>query len=186
MIALADGLPLLELEDGEIVAFPRDWLLRGLIQAAARAGYQKWWLADHVTESVVTYLALQFEENVVTVPSLTTTVQSVLQVIGYAEIAPYFEPGLPGVRLSLVEMARQAGTGYELLFFQQLGGTLRKMLGAGATFFELVGLAPCVKQLRSRKTWSRDCEALQSEIVSFVRNQTCIAPAQREITVRLS
>ena len=185
MIALADGLPLVQIDTGRAIAFERDWLLRTVVQAAAKAGYQKWWLAEHVTESVVSYLTLQFEQNVISIPELVKAVQSVLQVIGYAEIAPHFVPGLPGARLSLVELAREAGTGYELLFFQRLGGQLRSLLGSGTTYFELTGLAPCVKQLRSRKSWSRECDALRTEIVNFVRNQTSIAPGQREITVRV-
>ncbi len=185
MIALADGMPLVQLDDGQVVAFQRDWLLRSLVQAAGKAGYQKWWLAEHVTESVMAYLALQFEGNVVSIPRLVKAVQSVLQVIGYAEIAPYVAPGVPGVRLSLVELAREAGTGYELAFFNRLGRQLQTLLKGGTTFFELVGLARCVKQLRARKCWSRECDALQAEIVSFVRTQTSTTPTQEEITVRL-
>ena len=185
MIALADGLPLLQLEDGQAVAFQREWLLRGLIHAAARAGYQKWWLAEHVTESVMSYLALQFQENVLTIPALSEAVQSVLQVIGYAEVAPHFDPGQPAVRLSLVEIAREAGTGYELLFFQCLGGKLRKLLGSGTTSFEFTGLTPCVKHLRARKSWNRECDSLRSEIVEFVRTQTSVIPARGEITVNV-
>lgn len=187
MIALADGMPLVQLDNGEAVAFQRDWLLRALARAAAKAGYQKWWLAEHVTESVMAYLALQFEENVVSVPRLVKAVQSVLQVIGYAEVAPFVAPGAPGVRLSLVELAREAGTGYELAFFDRLGRRLQTLLKGGATFVELTGLTPCVKQLRARKCWSRECDALQAEIVSFVRKQTSAAAAapREEVTVRL-
>jgi len=185
MIALADGIPLVQLDDGQVVAFQRDWLLRALLQAAAKAGYQKWWLAEHVTESVMAYLALQYEENVVSIPGLVKAVQSVLQVIGYAEIAPFFAPGVPGARLSLMELACEAGTGYELAFFDRLGRQLQTLLKGGTTFFELVGLTPCVKHLRSRKCWSRECDALQAEIVSFVRTQTSLVPTQEEITVRL-
>jgi len=168
-----------------VVAFQRDWLLRSLVQAAAKAGYQKWWLAEDVTEGVMSYLALQFEANVLTVPSLVQAVQSILQVIGYAEVAPHFEPGLPGVRLSLMELAREAGSGYELLFFQRLGGELQTLLSGGATFFELVGLVPCVKHLRARKCWSRECDVLQDEIVSFVRTSTGMLPKAQEIMVKL-
>ena len=185
MIALVDGLPLLQLEDGQAVAFQRDWLLRGLVHAAAKAGYQKWWLAEHVTESVISYLSLQFEDNVLSVPELSKAVQSVLQVIGYAEVAPHFAPGMPAVRVSLIELAREAGTGYELLFFQCLGGKLRNLLGSGTTTFEFTGLTPCVKHLRSRKSWSRGCDSLRTEIVEFVRTQTSVIPARGEITVHV-
>jgi len=185
MIALADGIPLVQLDDGQVVAFERDWLLRALLQAAAKAGYQKWWLAEHVTESVMAYLALQFEEKVVSVPRLVRAVQSALQVIGYGEIAPHVAPGAPGVRLSLVELAREAGTGYELAFFDRLGRQLQTLLRNGTTYLELIDLTPCVKQLRARKCWSRECDALQAEIVSFVRTQTSSIPVQEEISVRL-
>ena len=185
MIALADGLPLVQLDDGQVVAFEREWLLRALVQAAGKAGYQKWWLAEHVAESVMAYLVLQFEENVVSVPELANSVQSVLQVIGYAEVAPHFTLGLPGVRLSLMDLAREAGSGYELAFFEFLGRRLQQLLNSGTTHFELIGLSPCVKQLRSRKTWSRDCDALQADIVSFVRMQTLSAQLEREVSVRV-
>jgi len=187
MIALADGIPLVQLENGQVISFQRDWLTRALIQAAAKAGYQKWWLAEHVTESVMAYLALQFEENVVTVPWLVKTVQSVLESIGYPEIAPHVAPGAPGARLSLAALAREAGSGYELAFFNGLGQQLRTLMEGGTTFFELVGLTHCVKTLRSRKTWSRECDKLQDEIISFVREQTLIGPAAKgeEITVQL-
>lgn len=185
MIALCDGLPLLQLGDGRVVAFERDWLLRSVVQAAAKAGYHKWWLAEHVTESVVGYLGLQFEKNVISLDGVVKAVQSVLQVIGYAEIGPQFNPGMPGARISLVEVAREAGSGYELLFFQHLGGKLRAMLGSGTTFFELTGLTPCVRHLRARKGWSRECDALRTEIVHFVRNQTSAIPGHGEITVRV-
>ncbi len=38
MIALADGLPLVRFDSGEVSAFRRDWLLRSLARAAERAG----------------------------------------------------------------------------------------------------------------------------------------------------
>ena len=50
---------------------------------------------------------------------------------------------------------------------------------------DLVGLASCVKQLRARKSWSRSCDALQEEIVSFVRTQTLATPTAQEISVQV-
>ena len=187
MIALADGIPLVQLDNGDVVSFQQEWLVRALANAAAKAGYQKWWLAEHVAEGIVSYLALHCEENVISVPKLAVAVQSVLQVIGYAEIAPFFAPGLPGGKLSLAELAREAGSGYELVFFKQLGVKLEKILAGGVRFVELVGLNHCVKQLRAKKCWSRECEALQAEIVSFVRTQTSFRLQNgEEITVRLT
>lgn len=185
MIALADGLPLIKLDDGRVVTFRRDWIVRALAKAAFKAGYQKWWLAEHVTETVASYLASHFEANAISVPQLSRLVMDVLQVIGYADISPFFAPGIPGERLNLVDLVREAGSGYELAFFNRLGDRLQSLIGAGTTDVDMVGLASCVKQLRARKTWSRGCDALQEEIVSFVRTQTLSAPAEREISVQV-
>jgi hypothetical protein len=185
MIALKDNLPLVEYDDGRVAAFERDWLLRSLSEAARKAGYQKWWLAEHVAESVTTYLK-HHDENVVTVPRLTKSVQSVLQVIGYAEIASHFDPGPPLVRVSLGQLAHAAGNGYELAFFEILGRTIGDIVADRAACFDLVDMEHCVKHLRSKKIWSRDCDALRSEIVAFVREQIVSSKPGREIAFILS
>ena len=185
MIALRDGLPLVEFESGHVFAFERDWLLRSLGRAAQKAGYQKWWLAEHVAESITTYLR-GCDENVVTMPRLTKSVQSVLQVIGYAEIANHFIPGPPLIRISLNEIARAAGNGFELAFFEMLARRIQDLLGEGAGYFELQELERCVKQLRAKKAWSRDCDALRTEIVAFVREQIGAAHPGQEIAFHLS
>lgn len=134
----------------------------------------------------MTYLTLHFEGSVISVPKLAEAVRSVVQVIGYAEILPHFSPGLPGGRLSLAELAREAGSGYELVFFKQLGIRLQKILGTGARFIELVGLTHCVKHLKAKKCWSRGCDALQEEIVSFIRTQATTKVVNGEgVTLRL-
>ena len=54
---------------------------------------------------------------------LSQTVRYVLKVIGYKEIIPYFSPAPPPISISLLEIAREAGTGYELAFFDLLEKT---------------------------------------------------------------
>src|SRR5678809_1803642 len=95
MIAFRDNLPLVQFESGRTVAFERDWLVRSLVRAARKAGFAQWWLAEHVAESVTQYLRSQAELNVLPVDHLTKAVQSVLQVIGYAEVGRHFEAGRP-------------------------------------------------------------------------------------------
>ena len=186
MIAFRDGLPVIQLPNGRAVAFEREWLVRALAQAAQRAGYGKWWLAEHVAESVTCYLRDQAEITVLPVERLTKAVRSVQQVIGYSEVGQHFEPGLPQVRVSLVELAREAGTGYELAFFERLGRRIHELLAEKSARFDLVDLEPCVKLLSARKVWCRDCDALREEIVSFTREQMGIAAAEHEVTFSLA
>ena len=186
MICLKDNLPVIQLATGQAVAFEREWLVRSLASAAARAGYEKWWLADHVAESVTTYLRDENQVNVLPVERLTTAVQSVLQVIGYGEIAQHFVPAPPRVRVSLAELAREAGTGYELAFFAMLGRRIQELCQDRHCCFELLDLEVCVKLLRSRKAWSRDCDTLRAEIVSFARSQTGTAALGSDVSFSLT
>ncbi len=186
MISLKDNLPVIQLSSGQVIAFEREWLERSLIQAAGRAGYAKWWLASHVAESVTSFLHDQNTLNVLPVEQLGRAVQSVLQVIGYAEVAQHFAPAPPRVQVSLAVIAREAGTGYELAFFEMLGRRIQELCREKNSCFELLDLERCVKLLRARKTWSRDCDALRAEIVSFAREQSGTAAANHEVTFSLA
>lgn len=186
MIALADGMPLVQLSGGRVVRFQPAWIFRALWKAAAKAGYQKWWLASYVVETAVFYLKSQYPRNAIPVPRVAELLGDILQVLGYGEIAPHLELGQPGERLDLVDLVNEAGEGYELAFFNRLRERLQALIGSGTTDVDLVGLASCVKKLRSRKLWTRECDDLQQDIVSFVRTQTLAVPAKREISVQVS
>lgn len=181
MIAFHDHLPVIELASGQAVAFEQDWLVRSLAQAAHRAGYARWWLAEHVAESVTAYLREQEEINVLPLGRLTTTVQSVLQVIGYAEVAQHFTPAPHRERVSLPDLVHAASGGYELAFFALLGRRLHELTEGPNCDFELHGLDRAVRLLGGGKAWNRTCDTLRDEIVRFTRDFTTHAAAHCEI-----
>jgi hypothetical protein len=171
MIALKDHLPLLKFPDGKVVHFESSWLIQSLLRAATTAGYNKWWLAEHVAASVANFLEKDFDEQVVTTDRLQKAVQSVLHAIGYNDISTHFVPQPPPVRISLVDLAREAGNGYELVFFGLLRDRLREAFVSPAQEVQLMGLQDCVKTLRAAKTWQRSCSGLRTEIVTFVHGE---------------
>lgn len=186
MIALVDSLPMVRFDDGNVMAFEPRWLSEGLARAADRAGYRKWWLADHVTQTVATYLRNDFQASVVGLSQLRTAVQSVLQVIGYSDIAAQFEPLPAPVRISLERIAREAGDGYELFFFRLLQQRLREIVESPSVRVEFFDLRPCVKHLRSAKNWRSDCAGLHAEIVRFIRGELDGCSRARELNLQLS
>jgi hypothetical protein len=117
---------------------------------------------------------------------LEKAVQSVLQVIGYSDVARCFETLPPPVTLSLPELARRAGTGYELVFFNLLHERLREILESSARQVEIHGLHDCVKLLRCAKHWSTDCSGLMSEIVSFIRSEAASSHRAHELNLQLA
>jgi hypothetical protein len=185
MIAFKNNLPVVRFEDGHVMEFDPRWLSESLGRAATRAGYPKWWLAEHVTETVAAYLRNDFDSPAVSPLQLSTAVQAVLQVIGYSDVATHFEPLPPPVRLSLADLAREAGAGYELMFFRLLQNHLRDIADSRSMHVELFDLAPCVKMLRSAKNWRSDCTGLRAEIVKFIREELDLSPRADELNLQL-
>jgi hypothetical protein len=171
MVAFKEEFPYLRCDSGQLFEFNRDWLYAAINRAAYEAGYPSWWLTDHVTESIAFYLRLRNNENVVAFSQLAKTVQYVFKAIGYKEIIPYFTPAPPPISISLLEIALEAGTGYELAFFDLLEKRIALLLETGVDNLQLCSLSVCVKHLRGVKMWTRACDALREEIVCFIRER---------------
>ncbi len=171
MVAFKEEFPYLRCETGQLFEFNQKWLKEAITEAADRAGYPSWWLTDHITESITFYLRLRNDESVVPISQLSQTVRYVLKVIGYKEIIPYFSPAPPPISFSLVDIAQEAGAGYELAFFDGLEKRIAALVDTGTDSLQLVGLQACVKHLRGAKAWTRACDALREEVVCFVREK---------------
>ena len=171
MIALRDSLPLLRQNEREDSQIRDDWLCCCLCRAAEKAGYSHWWLAEHVAASVMCYLSTTYEKNVISLDQLSEIVLSVLQAIGYAEVALCLDTLQPTFEISLNELAKEAGQGYELAFFRLLKERVQPALSDRAANLDIYGLQSCVRRLQAVKTWSRNCSQLRNEIVDFLRAQ---------------
>jgi hypothetical protein len=166
MIALSDGMPLVKLPDGGNTIFDKGWITSSIRNAAEQAGYNRWWLAEHIAESVSVYLKRDFIANSVEIPNLQSAVLGVLQSLGFNEVAEHFHLPDPPVRLSLTELAREAGEGYELAFFGLLGDRLQSAAGSHAARLEIQDLSGCLRLLGNRRNRAR---VLREEIVGFIR-----------------
>ncbi|HEV2096215.1 MAG TPA: hypothetical protein VGQ82_06890 [Chthoniobacterales bacterium] len=174
MVAFKEEFPYLRSDSGQLFEFDQKWLHAAITRAADQAGYPSWWLTDHVTESIAFYLRLRNDEPVVAFSQLSQTVRYVLKVIGYKEIVPYFAPTPPPVSFSLLEVAEEAGAGYELAFFECLERRIAALIDTRTESVHLVGLQTCVKHLQGAKAWTRACDALREEVVCFVREKIAV------------
>ena len=181
MVAFKEEFPYLRCDSGQLFEFDRDWLHDAIRRAANEAGYPSWWLTEHVTESIAFYLRLRTDESVVAFSQLSQTVRYVLKVIGYKEIIPHFTPAPPPITIPLFDLARQAGTAYELAFFDLLEKQIQALLETGVENLRLVSLHSCVKQLCGVKLWTRACDVLRAEIVCFVREKLQLAQLDRAV-----
>jgi hypothetical protein len=184
VIALLDSIPVLRLGDGSIDTIRRDWLCGCLARAAMKAGYTQWWLAGHVTESILCFLSGCYDKPAISISELNEVVRSALQAIGHGEIALKYETFEPPCVISLSELAAEAGPGYELAFFQLLKERMQPILSRRAPNINVLGLQNCVRFLQAAKTWSRGCSELRSEIVDFLRAQLEKDKSEVLLTIR--
>lgn len=176
MIAFSDGMPLVTLPDGESTTFDKRWIISSIRNAAEQAGYHRWCLAEDIAESISLYLKRDFLENRVDVPNLQEAVLSLLQTLGFQDVAGHFRLPDPPVRLSLTEIAREAGAGYELAFFGLLAERLQRAAVSHAIRIEISNLPGCLRLLaRSRRKTPELCE----EIVEFIRQHGAVVRASR-------
>src|SRR6266481_3403913 len=75
--------------------------------------------------------------------------------------------------------ADQAGSGYELAFFDLLEKRLNSLIETGVDNLQLCSLQPCVKHLRCTRVWTRGCDALREEIVCFIRERLTATTSER-------
>jgi len=166
MIAFLDGLPLVTLPDGRNTLFDKRWITASILSAAEEAGHHHWWLAEHIAESVSVYLRRDFEANNVAIPSLSEAVLHVLESLGFHDVAEKFHLPDPPVSLSLTDLAREAGDGYELAFFGLLGERLQRAANSRSTRVDIHDLSGCVRLMGKRR---RSVQNLRAEIVGFIR-----------------
>ena len=185
MIALRDSLPLLRQSENEHCSIRKEWICFCLFRAAEKAGYRRWWLAEHIASSLICYFETTYQNNVITKNHLGAIVLSVLQAIGYAEVALHFQMLDLPFELSLIDLAQEAGAGYELSFFRLLKERLQPALSNQASNLDFYGLKQCVRHLQSAKTWSRSCSELRNEIVEFLRAQLLRADLQTDILLTI-
>ena len=156
MVAFKEEFPYLRCDSGQLFEFDQAWLHAAITRAADQAGYPRWWLTDHVTESIAFYLRLRNDESVVPFDQLSQTVRYVLKVIGYKEIVPYFV-AIAAAGFVLASGHRAGGgRGIRAGVFRWLGKTDHALWStARADSLHLCDLQACVKHLRGAKTWTR-------------------------------
>jgi len=179
MIAFLDGMPLVALPDGSNTTFDKRWVTASLRQAAQEAGHHQWCLAEHIAESVSIYLKRDFDENFILVVNLQEAVLEVLQTLGFEDVAGHFQLSDPPVQLSLREVAREAGEGYELAFFGLLGDHLQRVTESRSQRLEIYDLSGCLQTLSAKRSRLRR-DGLREEIVDFIRQYGLSAGTMRQ------
>jgi hypothetical protein len=168
MIALLHGLPLITLPNGPSFSFQKSWVKNALQNTASKQGYGCWWFARELAESVELYLRREWGNNVITITELEVIIKELLLSLQFSDLAATFFLPPPPTTLSLLELAKEAGEGYELLFFQLLKKRLEKIAQSSAEQLEIYGLDASLRHLFHRKRLGR--KETKRQIITYIRN----------------
>ena len=171
MVCIPDQLPLLQFGNQEVVTYEARWLSDEIAKAALKAGHADWFFAPDVTRAVIEYLRWRHPKNTITLEELYRKIEHVLEYLGCNDIAASLEIGPPPVRISLHELAAQAGSGYELKFFSLLRERLEAGEACGSSQILCDGLRGAVKRLSSSARWNPKCDELALEISEFLSRE---------------
>ena len=170
MICLPSQQPLLRIGDLPLAPCEEQWLQERIEQAAAAAGRGEFWLAADVARGVMDYLAGHHPGSTIDLAALLDRVRALLARIDCPDVAEYLDSSPPPQRLSLDDLAAEAGNGFELQFFAILRRFLESCARHGIREIRLSGIKSCVRSLRNARKWRPDCESLEQEIIAFVRH----------------
>ena len=178
MIALPSSLPLIKIGPDHLAPCDTEWLRRNVRDAAVRAAVPEWF-ADDVVSGVITFLKNHYQGTTITIESLYNRIRDTLENLGLGDLAKELTPGAPPLCISLTDLARKAGDGYELAFFQLLEQRFTSATSNGVEHVYFYGPRNCVQYLTSLSRWTRRSENLQNEITSFLEHEIQKAGTQR-------
>ncbi len=177
MVALKQGLPLIQNDQGVAVTFESDWLKAAVDRAARKAGYESWWLLDEFSSAVSQYLRHDYTLNIIELPSLERVVRATLRDIGYREIAVRFRAVNPFQCMSLAECVRAADPCRETTFFKRLAERIARLHDAKVQHFHFHDLHLCARRLledENAQPWAYPL--MRARIVAFVRTKVEALP----------
>ena len=141
MIALPTPtqLPLIRTSDDSLSRYQPEWLLGILRNAARNADDVPVWIAEDICKGVESYLRNYYEKAVIDVTELFDRIRATLIDLGLKSMAAELRVKAPPFRISLAELARKAGAGYELLFFHLLDRQFSSAAGCGLNSSSALG-----------------------------------------------
>ena len=168
MVCQPNVLPLLKFGDYEVVSYEARWLSDEITKAATKAGHEDWFFAGDITRAVIEYLKNRFPKNTITIEELYKKIEAALSFMGCDDIARTLDIGPPPVRISLMEIANEAGSGFELEFFRILREKLIDTEKSGTTQIMCCELRKAVKHLCGAGRWNSACAELTEEINDYI------------------
>ena len=170
MICLVGKLPVLQVGRHQVASYDTDWIDVALQRAAKSCDRSDFPFIDDIRDGVLHYLEHKCPWRVLPIEDLFERMKRMLRRIGCDAIAKNLKPLAPPITLSVARAAREAGNGFELVFFHKLQSEIEDLRTRGAEEFHFMELRESAQILRGAGRWTPHCEHLHREILAFLQN----------------
>jgi hypothetical protein len=170
MICLVGKLPVIQIGRHQIPAYGTDWIDTALARAAESANRADFPFIDDIRDGVLHYLEHKCPWRMLPIEDLFERIKRMLCRIGCEAIADHLQPLAPPLTVSVARAAKDAGNGFELLFFQMLQEEIDDLRTRGAEDFHFTDIRECSLLLRGSRVWTPRCKKLHQEILAFLQN----------------
>ncbi len=168
MICLVGNLPVLKVGNHQVVGYGSDWIDHALERAAREANRDDFPFIDDIRNGVLHYLEHRCPLRVLPIEDLYARMERMLRRIGCPAIARELQQLSPPVTVSLASAARDAGNGYELVFFCLLTKDLNDLRANGVESIRFQDIEKTAMILRGKENFTEDCQQLAQEIEAFL------------------
>ncbi len=140
-------------------------------------------IIENASAAVLHYFKQELGREYVTVAEFSEALEKVLRNFGLVVKKVEEKKAEPRKRPNVVDddlrqIACESGKGFELFFFSNLREHLHTKIATGdPEIIRFSGLRSCVKQLVGARRWSSRCQALNDQIVDYLR--TCLSAEQK-------
>jgi hypothetical protein len=170
MICLVGNLPVLEVGRLQVTGYGTEWIDTALARAAESCNRSDFPFIDDIRDGVLHYLEHKCPWRMLPIEDLFERMRRMLRRIGCDAIAENLQPLTPPLTVSVGRAAREAGNGFELVFFRNLQAEIEDLRLRGAEEIRFVEIRDSALILRGAHRWTRSCDTLHQEILAFLQD----------------
>jgi len=188
MICLTGKLPVLQIGRHQVSGYGTEWITDSLLRAASASNRADFPFVDDIRNGILHYLEHKCPWRVLAIEDLYIRMRRMLRRIGCEAIADNLQPLSPPLTVSLARAAREAGNGFELVFFRNLQEEMDDLQSRGGEEFCFTEIRESTLILRSCPRWNRSCEQLNQEVLAFLQQFAQIpesSPRKIHLTLEL-
>ena len=206
MIQPAREMILVRFDDGKAEPLALDELAARIVENEGPKVVEPW-IAEQIACAIFYYLRTELKRDWISsrelfwilraaVEGLTQARQQHPQLFDSASDAQKKTQSTPNrapsvavhavVEADLHHLAVECGGGFELAFFDRLGGLVAQLEGQHPAVIRFTRLRPCVKTILGAQLWSGRCQRFSEEILVFVRGRLARVGARQTSVILIS